>query len=381
VLEKGNLNSALRTLAKLKGEKKPATREVKVDELLPPTVTIESVDTTKLPQVTVKVKARAEAPSQPVVLMRLLVNGRPLDEDRYRVKLDRGQKEVSRTWTFEVEPGKSELAVVARSPDSMGVSEEKEVHFKAPPASRLFALCVGVNQYKSHPKVKNLEAAVNDATAISRALKKHCGKPLFAAAEVDLLPDKQATKKGVLDALERLRARGKPKAADLMVVFFAGHGVKLGREFYLLTHEAEPDEKRLPQTSISGNELRKALAKFPCQVLLILDACHSGAALRYPPATDEVTRAMTDEEVGVVVLSAAMGHEYALEQSGRGFFATAVEEAIARKPGVPFNFSDRFVYVHHLYSYAFDKVKFLSKDRQHPSLNLPDTVESFPLVP
>jgi hypothetical protein len=126
------------------------------------------------------------------------------------------------------------------------------------------------------------------------------------------------------------------------------------------------------------------LSAFPCQELLLLDAGHSGAArgaLNLRPATDDATRAMTDEEVGVVVLAAARGSEFALERNGRGFFARAIEEAIGRKPGVPFDFDDQHVYVHHLYTYAHDRVKSLSKDEQHPSLALPDTVVSFPLVP
>ena len=125
-------------------------------------------------------------------------------------------------------------------------------------------------------------------------------------------------------------------------------------------------------------------------MLLLLDACHSGAAGGAPnafqPATDDLTRTMTAEETGVVVLAAAMGRESAQEKNNRGYFARALEEAIQRqvvkdRPPVPCNFRDKHVYVHHLFSYAFDRVKELSDDDQHPSLNLPDTVESFPLVP
>jgi hypothetical protein len=38
------------------------------------------------------------------------------------------------------------------------------------------------------------------------------------------------------------------------------------------------------------------------------------------------------------------------------------------------------LYVHHLQSYVFDEVKEESNDRQHPFLNLPWVVESFPVV-
>ena len=196
VLAKGSVEAALKHL----GQETAAPLE----DLLPPTVAIESMDTSKLPTVTIKVKAKGSGPKQPVMSMRLLLNGRPLPEGKYEVDLGKdGKAEYSRSWTLDVPEGKYELSVLARGPDSLGVSAGKEVSFKKPPDSRLFALCVGVSKY-AEPKFK-LEAAGNDATAIAAALKKHCGKPLFASADADLLLDDKATKKGVLDALAAMR--------------------------------------------------------------------------------------------------------------------------------------------------------------------------------
>jgi WD40 repeat protein len=388
VLEKGNVKAAL---AALPPPKKEATKgrsaDVKVDDLLPPTIEIISLDRTKLPVVTLKVKAKGT--SQPVTSLRLMLNGRPLPEEKYQVDFgEKGKPEHEQTWTLEVTEGKTELSVLARSADSLAVSETKEIPFKKPPASRLFALCVGVNHYRQAKL--NLKAACNDASGIAAALKKNCARePLFASAVVaEPLLDAKATRQGVLAALKDIRSYrdsdGKTiKPTDLMVLFFAGHGVKEGQEFYLLTHDA--DVKDFKGSCISGSELRKALSAFPCQVLLLLDACHSGsiggALSAYRPATDEATRALTDEEVGVVVMAAAMDHEPALENGKNGYFAAALIEGIARAQGVPCNFRDKHVYVHHLFSYAFDRVKDQSADKQHPSLNLPSTVESFALVP
>jgi WD40 repeat protein len=389
VLEKGDLAAALAALAAKpapSGKEGVRTRSanVKVDDLLPPRVEIVRVDTSKLPKVTVTVKAKGSAPGQPVTELHLLMNSRPLPEANYLKSLGKkGKPEHEQTWTLEVPEGKTELSVLARSTDSLAVSDAKVVNYKQPPTSRLFALCVGVNAYKQ--KKLTLKAACNDARGIAEALKEHCARaPLFASQPVvELLLDEKATRKGMLDALAALRAKGGIKPTDLVVLFFAGHGVKQGREFFLLTQDA--DVKNLKGTCVSGGDLRKALAAFPCQVLLLLDACHSGAAggalNAYRPATDEATRAMTDEEVGVVVLAAAMDHEQAGEKDKHGFFARSLIEGLKRVEGVPFNFKDRHVYVHHLFTYAFDRVKDLSEDKQHPSLNLPSTVEPFPLVP
>jgi WD40 repeat protein len=384
VLEKGDLKAALAALPPPKKETgQTRSADLKVDDLLPPTVEIVSIDESKKPTVTIKVKAKRSAAGQPVKSLRLMVNGRPLPEAKYLKDLgEKGKAEHEETWTLEVAQGKTELSVLARSRDALAVSETKVINYMKGPTSRLFALCVGVNQYKNAKL--NLKAACNDATGIAEALKKHCAKaPLFALGEVAKpLLDAKATKKEVLDALAALRAKGGIKPTDLVVLFFAGHGVKDKQDFYLLTHEA--DVKDFKSSCISGSELRKALSVFPCQVLLLLDACHSGAvggALNARPAADEATRTLTDEEVGVVVLSAAMDHEHALEKDNHGYFAAALIDGMARAQGVSYNFHDKHVYIHHLFGYAFDRVKVQSVDRQHPSLNLPSTVESFALVP
>jgi WD40 repeat protein len=384
VLPTGSVEAALKQLGKETTDQ--------VEEMQPPTVVIEKVDVnekvndTKPATITVKVKATGSGPKQPVMSMRLMLNGRPLPEKKFQVDLKTGKAMHTQSWTVEVpDEGKYELSVLARGPDSLGVSQPREVTYKKPPTSRLFALCIGVNSYVE--KKINLTGACNDARAIAGAMKKHCGKPLFASAKADVLLDDNATKKGVLKALADLRASAPLgvaiKPSDLVVLFFAGHGVKEKGNFYLLPHDA--DLKNLPKSCISGDELRKELSQFRCQVLLLLDACHSGsvagALTQYQKATDDLTRTMTAEEVGVAVLAAAMGHEHALEKNNRGHFARALEEAIQKKEGVPVNFRDKHVYVHHLFSYAFDRVKDLSGDEQHPSLNLPDTVESFPVAP
>jgi uncharacterized caspase-like protein len=175
------------------------------------------------------------------------------------------------------------------------------------------------------------------------------------------------------------------KDNDPFIVFFAGHGVKEKDQFYFLTHEAQMGD--LAKTTLSGTDLRKALGEFPCQMLLMLDACHSAgfgerrkltqSGLR--PATDDATRALTDDDIGVAVMCAAMGHEKAQEKDGHGLFTKAVLEVLELAPGVHKHPVNQRVYVHHLQSYVFDHVSARSGDRQHPFLSLPWVVESFPL--
>ncbi len=158
--------------------------------------------------------------------------------------------------------------------------------------------------------------------------------------------------------------------------FFAGHGVKDKSGFYLLTVEANVND--LAGSTLSGKKLRKTLGDFPCQVLMLLDACHSGGAVKdFRPVVDELTRTLTDDECGVAVLSAAMANETAQEREGHGLFTRALVKALTDGDGLPYNRHNRLVYVHHLHSYVFDEVVGLSNEKQHPFLSLPWVVEPF----
>jgi hypothetical protein len=108
-----------------------------------------------------------------------------------------------------------------------------------------------------------------------------------------------------------------------------------------------------------------------------MDACHSAAgvqALKLKPATDDLTRSLTDDQVAVTVLAAAMGHETAGERPGHGLFTEALLKGLEAGAGVPYDPLDHQMYVHHLYSHIFSQVRRASEGRQNPFLNMPWTV-------
>src|SRR5262245_48667541 len=76
----------------------------------------------------------------------------------------------------------------------------------------------------------------------------------------------------------------------------------------------------------------------------------------FKPATDDATRALTDDEVGVAVFCAAMGHEKALERKGNGLFTRAVVAGLNNAQGVPYNYRDQRQYIHPLHAFVFDEV-------------------------
>jgi WD40 repeat protein len=376
LLEKGSVKDALAAAndARKQGGEAVGEGPADLEQLLPPRAALEILDWTALPKVKVRATAEAAAEGQPVVLLRLLVDGRPLPDGQGVLDFKPAREKADAEWEVELPPGEHELKALARSPDTAGASAGIPVAAAAAAARpALHVIAVGIDDYAQ--KALQLKCAVADARGLADAFAKDCvGKGnLFGDVHPTTLLDEKAKRDAVLAALKD--AHKAVKSGDLLVFSFAGHGAKLGPKFYLLTHDADPNQ--LAQTALSGDDLRAALADMPCQVLLLLDACHSAAGVR--AFIDEAARGLTDDECGVAVLCAAMGSEEAQEKDGHGLFTRAVMEALGRADRVPYNYRDGRQYVHHLGSFVLDEVKDRSHDEQHPFLTMPYVTESFPI--
>ncbi|HZZ80251.1 MAG TPA: caspase family protein [Gemmataceae bacterium] len=375
---KGNVRDALKA-ADL--ARKVETRDVNIDEMFPPRAVLTVVDKSKLPLVKVKVNAEATSKDQPITALRLMIDGRVAPGEATLIEFKDGKAKAEIEWTFELPEGDHQLGVLARSPDSAGKSPSVPIkNVKKAKQPVLHLLAIGINNYNN--KALNLRFAEPDADALTEAFPKYCTGQPFRKVVTHKLVNKQATRQQIIDKLAEIRS--KTEQQDLVVVFFACHGVKENKEYYLLTHEA--NLQTLATTSLSGADLRKHLGQFKCQVLLMLDACHSAgigggklAQRGLKPATDDIVRDLTDDEYGIAIMCAAMGHEKAEAIRGHGLFTQAVLDTLEKKPGVPipYNRHNDRVYVHHLHSFVFDEVSTRSENRQHPFLSLPWIVESF----
>jgi uncharacterized caspase-like protein len=258
--------------------------------------------------------------------------------------------------------------VLARSAVSMGLSDDLEVTYaERVPRPTLYLLAAGIDVYKD--KNLKLNCAVNDATELEKAFADK-SKALFAV-KAKVLRDGEATREGLLEGLGWLKANMKPH--DLAVIFYAGHGEADARkQFFLLPQDV--DVGNLAATGVSGEVLKQHLADLPGKVLLLLDACHSGAIGR---VVNDLARDLAGEDSGVVVMCAALGDEKAGEADGHGFFCKALIEALTGKAAK--NPRDGCVYLHHLEVYVTDRVMELSKDEQHATTAKP-TMRPLPLA-
>jgi WD40 repeat protein len=384
VLDAGSVSKALELADRERGQK---TEAVKLEQVLPPEVTITApakggVEVTE-PRVEVSATARASG-KYPVESLQLLLDGRPYEGERgLKRALATPQGPVGQSWSVQLTPGSHRLWVLARSPVSTGTSADVEVTYKpaqAPPPAAgpaLYVLAVGINAYQGGLR---LNWAVQDAAGVAEVCSQKAKPRPFARVETRLLADTQATRRGVLDGFDWLAK--KMTADDTAVIFFAGHGHKDGKsgEFYLVPQDVTVSD--LARTSVSGAEIRQKLVGVPGKVLVLLDACHSGAIGGSRPAaalTSELRRALAADDCGVVVMCAAMAGEEAGEspEVKHGYFTKALVEGLAGK--APRN-KEGFTHLTGLHFYVEEQVSELSKDEQHVVIDRPATVASFPLT-
>ncbi len=366
-LELGSMVAALKQIE---------VRAPTIDDILPPKCALKLLQQTG-GRVRLQASAVSLVKDKPVVSMRLLLDGRPVIGGVGQRAVAAGEK-AEAMWEIDIPAGNHELKLLARNDDSSAVSDPLIVTGPKSTANQpvLHRLCVGINEYQLSSF--NLGSAAKDATDVFAALEKYCvgTENHFGTAKGAVLTNQQATRGGVLKAIGDIRKAAKP--GDLVVFLFAGHGIKQQDEFYLMTHEADPSAS-LKGKSLSGDDLRTALSDMECPVLLIMDACHSASGVKaFRPATDDLTRSLTDDTAGVTILAAAMAHEVASATEENGYFTAAFLKALKLGQGVPFDPHEHVLYTHHIYSVVFSEVRKATNGKQNPFLNMPWTVP--PLV-
>ena len=137
------------------------------------------------------------------------------------------------------------------------------------------ALVIAVANYAQVPVLPC--SVLNDAQDVVATLTSaaHCG---YAPQNVKLLLDSQATLDAIRRELDSLAARAQP--SDTVLIFFSGHGARLGDESALVPVDC--DMHRAAQTTLLEQEFSAVLARIKAERLVVLiDACHAGAAASF----------------------------------------------------------------------------------------------------
>ncbi len=238
----------------------------------------------------------------------------------------------------------------SRGVGSIAYNWEPEV--KAHP--KLYAVMIGINDYKDDQL--DLNYPVKDATDLARAVETSA-KQLLGEDNVytynihsNAFADDGYTtpeKEGIRKALEDIGSKAQPE--DVIMIFFAGHGIMQGEEektFTFLTAEAS----KYNPIGISTKELQNWLSyEGPHQMLanktiLIFDACHSGQvteellALARDDEETERIRQVEDlkDKSGMFILAASAPNQsaYELPQYEQGLLTYSLLYTIKNNPEV-----------------------------------------------
>ncbi|MDO9414749.1 caspase family protein [Pararhizobium sp.] len=206
-------------------------------------------------------------------------------------------------------------------------------------ANTRVALVVGNSDYASVPKLPN---PVNDAAAIGQSLSR---------LDFDVTV---TTNLGKAD-LERQLADFSDKArdADIAVVFYAGHGIEMGGENYLIPVDATlKSDNRIKFETVSLNDILSTIEGGKGLKLVLLDACRDNpfAAAMTGSKIRSVKRGLARVETtpGVYVSYAAAAGTTADDGDAKHSPYTEALLANLEQPGVELNFLFRKVaaYVH-----------------------------------
>ena len=153
-----------------------------------------------------------------------------------------------------------------------------------PPGSVLNVLTIGIDEFGEKAAGLHLDYAVEDAHDVAEALensqKTSSGKAtLYADVKLQYLHDETAGRSEILDAMKAMAQtmHRSDSGEDVAVILFSGHGEMIEGQFYLIPYGF--DVANMETSAVSADEFArkvKAIAERG-KVLLLLDACHSGA--------------------------------------------------------------------------------------------------------
>ncbi len=377
LLDAGSVAEAVKQADAARKQQTDGTKvAARIAEFAPPKVEIlEPADGATVATSEVTVRLRVKDPNnRKVVAIIPLVNGRPLTGGRFILvpSRDPGEQQV----TVPLNPGENTISAIATN-DAGSTSVPVSVtvrHGAEEQKPAMYAIAVGVSAYAN--KDYTLRYAAKDATDLADVLKQQSGK-LFRKVEVKLLTDQDASQGAVLDALDWLTKQ--VTQCDYAVVFLAGHGLAdTAGEYYFLPSDG--DTERLRRTGLHWSQFRTALRALPGKVLLALDTCHSAGATGARKAGTrlhytKVLRDALSDEVGLITLSSCMPSEVSYEQDEwhNGAFTKALVEALS---GQADHNGDGVVTLAELDAYISERVKALTRGRQHATCERPATVRS-----
>jgi hypothetical protein len=197
------------------------------------------------------------------------------------------------------------------------------LHTVSAPGGKLHVLAIGISQY--NPKTaKGLKLDYADRDAGDFLAKIQRTQSGITDIDPQVLPNEDADRKTILKALATVRdhmAQGEGK--DTAVVLFSGHGAILGGHLFLLPYDVDNrSEDDVKATAVRIDEFTDALGEIAQRgkVLVLIDACHSGAATadRIPLVMNATQLLQVLARQQIAVVTSSRGDETSREDAAYG---------------------------------------------------------------
>ena len=361
------------------------TASSSITETLPPIVELRSNPTVESGATTVPVRFEVRSPGNaPVLGIKARVNGKLVRDLKGKGLRGTGVQEI------EVPLPASDAEILLFAENRHGKSDPvaiKVTRNMAQAASlpvekydKLYMLIVGISSY---PAPYALDLANKDARDFAHHMAQQTGQ-LYNSTVPKLLIDEQATRQNILDGLKWLSDNVGEK--DAGVVFFAGHGEKVGSSYFFIPggesafppkdgNMSEADfevwKKKNSQSAwVPGEEIANTLHRLKGRAIFFVDTCHAGSLTRQAiRASSDMTGELNavSEEKGVIIFASSTGKELSQEDPawGNGAFTKAIIEGIKGKADRDNN---GLILPSYLSAYVSKRVRELTHGQQRPEI-------------
>ncbi len=222
----------------------------------------------------------------------------------------------------EIDPvaGDNEISLSAFNKGNTLQSPASTLRFRAAkaPTPHLYILAIGINKYKE--RAVNLRFAAKDAADFQNGLGKQAATYFSPnAVHAETLSNEKASKAAIQKRINELSTIINPH--DSFVLFFAGHGVLLQDQYYLITHDYNGTLGE--DNTLSSNELVDISKKIKAlQQFFVIDSCHAGGIDEIVGSLYEARLGVLSKKMGVHLFTAAGSVQEALDgYQKNGLFA------------------------------------------------------------
>lgn len=219
----------------------------------------------------------------------------------------------------------------------------------------------------------DLPVTVDDATGLYNILTNP-KRAAYPPENVQLLTENDTNRQGILNCLDKLIKQSKAKSIDTAIVYYSGHGGKIGNEYYLAPFDR--NTSRPKETLVSGKEFSDKINSIKAnKLIVILDCCRAGGIpiskdaksfFESNPPQDLLDKLSRGS--GKVIITSSHESENSLALRGRPYSAFT-ECLIDALSGKGTKYYDGYAKILDIISYLFREVPKQTKNRQHPFLN------------